>query len=43
MSEPLVELKGLKRYFDVPKGKLHAVDNINMVFEAGKTMGVVGE
>lgn len=43
MSEPLLELKGLKRYFDVPKGKLHAVDNINMVFETGKTMGVVGE
>ncbi len=43
MSAPLLELKGLKRYFDVPKGKLHAVDDINMVFEAGKTMGVVGE
>ena len=39
----LVELKGLKRYFDTPKGKLHAVDDINMVFEEGKTMGVVGE
>lgn len=39
----LVELKGLKRYFDTPKGKLHAVDDINMIFEEGKTMGVVGE
>lgn len=39
----LVELKGLKRYFDTPKGKLHAVDDINMVFEEGTTMGVVGE
>ena len=39
----LVEVKGLKRYFDTPKGKLHAVDDINMVFEEGTTMGVVGE
>jgi peptide/nickel transport system ATP-binding protein len=43
MSTPLVELKGLKRYFDTPKGKLHAVDDINMSFYEGKTMGVVGE
>lgn len=39
----LVEARGLKKYFDTPKGKLHAVDDINMKFEAGKTMGVVGE
>ena len=39
----LVEVKGLKRYFDTPRGKLHAVDDINMVFEEGTTMGVVGE
>lgn len=39
----LIELKGLKKYFDTPKGKLHAVDDINMVFEEGTTMGVVGE
>lgn len=43
MSTPLIELQNLERFFDVPKGKLHAVDNINMTFEAGKTMGVVGE
>jgi peptide/nickel transport system ATP-binding protein len=39
----LIEVKGLKRYFDTPKGKLHAVDDINMKFEKGRTMGVVGE
>lgn len=39
----LVEVKGLKRYFKTPKGELHAVDDINMSFEAGQTMGVVGE
>ncbi len=43
MSTPLVELKGLKKYFDTHKGKLHAVDDINMSFYEGKTMGVVGE
>lgn len=39
----LVELIDLKRYFDTPGGKLHAVDGVNMKFEQGETMGVVGE
>ena len=39
----IVELKGLKKYFNTPKGMLHAVDDVNMVFEYGTTMGVVGE
>ena len=39
----LIELKGLKKYFSTSKGKLHAVDDINMTFEKGTTMGVVGE
>ena len=39
----LVEIQGLKKYFSTPKGALHAVDDINMSFEEGKTMGVVGE
>ncbi len=39
----LVEIKGLKKYFDTPRGKLHAVDDVTMSFERGKTMGVVGE
>lgn len=39
----LVEVKGLKKYFSTPRGQLHAVDDINMVFEKGQTMGVVGE
>lgn len=41
--EPLVEISGLKKYFSTPKGKLHAVDDVSMRIEAGKTMGVVGE
>jgi peptide/nickel transport system ATP-binding protein len=39
----LVEVKGLKKYFDAPGGVLHAVDDVNMRFEEGQTMGVVGE
>jgi len=39
----LVEIKGLKKYFNTPRGLLHAVDDINMSFEQGTTMGVVGE
>lgn len=39
----LVEVKGLKKYFDAPGGVLHAVDDVNMRFKEGKTMGVVGE
>ncbi|NTV90087.1 MAG: ATP-binding cassette domain-containing protein [Clostridiales bacterium] len=38
-----VEIKGLKKYFDTPRGKLHAVDDVTMSIEKGRTMGVVGE
>ena len=39
----LVEVKGLKKYFNVPGGMLHAVDDVTLSFEQGTTMGVVGE
>ena len=39
----LVEVKNLKKYFSMHGGQLHAVDDINMKFEKGRTMGVVGE
>jgi peptide/nickel transport system ATP-binding protein len=39
----LVEIKGLKKYFETPRGLLHAVDDVTMSFEQGVTMGVVGE
>ncbi len=39
----LIELQNLEKFFKTPKGMLHAVDDISMRFEAGKTMGVVGE
>ena len=43
MSQPLLETRSLTKYFNVPNGKLHAVDNINISIEQGKTLGVVGE
>ncbi len=42
-NRPLIETKGLKKYFDVGKKKLHAVDDITISIDEGKTLGVVGE
>lgn len=39
----LIEVKHLKKYFDSPRGKVHAVDDVTFRIEKGKTMGVVGE
>lgn len=39
----LLEVQGLKKYFDTPKGKLHAVDGVSFTVEEGKTLGIVGE
>ena len=43
METPMIEVKHLKKYFDTPKGLLHAVDDISFKIGKGKTMGVVGE
>ncbi len=40
---PLIEVKNLKKYFQTPKGMLHAVDDVSFTIESGKTLGVVGE
>jgi oligopeptide/dipeptide ABC transporter ATP-binding protein len=40
---PLIEIKKLSKYFQVPAGMLHAVDNVSFAIEKGKTLGVVGE
>jgi peptide/nickel transport system ATP-binding protein len=39
----LLEVRGLKKYFNTPRGMLHAVDDINFSLEQGKTLGIVGE
>ena len=43
VNAPLVEAKGLKKYFKTKRGMLHAVDNISFSIERGKTLGIVGE
>lgn len=43
MSAPLIEVRNLKKYFSTARGELHAVDNVSLKIERGKTMGVVGE
>lgn len=39
----LLETKHLKKYFNTPRGLLHAVDDVNLTLRAGETLGVVGE
>ena len=40
---PMIEAKHLMKYFDTPRGKLHAVDDVSFTIAKGTTMGVVGE
>jgi len=41
---PLVEIKNLKKYFNVGRGAvLKAVDNVNLQIIEGETLGLVGE
>ncbi len=39
----LLRLNHLKKYYPTPKGSLHAVDDLSLSIEQGKTMGIVGE
>lgn len=43
MAVPLIETVNLKKYFKTGKGMLHAVEEVNLKIEEGKTLGVVGE
>lgn len=43
MSVPVIEVKGLKKYFPTHGGILHAVDDVTLKIERGTTLGVVGE
>ena len=43
-NTPLLQTVNLKKYFKVGQSSLlHAVDNVNLSIDAGKTLGVVGE
>ncbi len=39
----LLEVKGLKTYFDTDAGTVKAVDGVSFSIESGKTLGIVGE
>lgn len=43
VERPILEVKNLKKHFDVPAGKLHAVDDISFSIRQGRTLGMVGE
>ncbi len=43
MSTPLIQTIDLKKYFKTTKGDLHAVDNVSLTINRGRTLGVVGE
>jgi peptide/nickel transport system ATP-binding protein len=50
MTEPLLEVRGLKKYFPIAKGLRHrvtghvrAVDDVSFTINEGETLGLVGE
>lgn len=43
MTDTLLEVRGLKKYFKTPNGLLHAVDDVSFSIPRGTTLGVVGE
>lgn len=42
-GSPILQVKNLKKYFQTPKGNLHAVDDISFEITEGGTLGIVGE
>lgn len=42
-TQPLLDVRNLRKYFKTPKGMPHAVDDVTFTIERGKTLGVVGE
>jgi len=43
MTDTLLEVRRLKKYFKTPNGLLHAVDDVSFSIPRGTTLGVVGE
>ena len=41
-NQVLIETKRLKKYFSVPAGHLHAVDDVNLTINKGEFLGIVG-
>jgi peptide/nickel transport system ATP-binding protein len=43
MAEPILRVENLTKYFQTPRGQLHAVDGVSFSIDKGKTLGIVGE
>lgn len=43
MNDNILEVKNLSKFFETPKGLLHAVDDVSFSIKKGRTLGVVGE
>ncbi len=43
MAEEILRVENLCKFFNTPKGLLHAVDGVSFSVEKGKTLGIVGE
>lgn len=43
MTDNLIEVKNLKKYFPTKKGLLHAVEDVSFNIKKGETLGLVGE
>lgn len=43
MSQVMLELKNLKKFFNTKRGLLHAVDDVSFSIRKGETLGLVGE
>ncbi len=42
-EEPILKVENLTKYFQTPRGLLHAVDGVSFEIRRGKTLGIVGE
>lgn len=42
-NDPILQIRNLVKYYDTPRGRVHAVDHINLELRSGETLGVVGE